>query len=102
MPPCKNSAVTGFPAPLADYIEVDSCGFPTFSYPTQVGRLLGELSHIDHLMNDVMRVRGPERERALKRLADEIRECREKHDTIASQWNEALQIRIAARAAEGG
>ena len=101
-PPCKNWVATDFPAPLADFIEVDSRGCPSFSYPAQVGRLLGELSHIDRLMSQAMNLRGLNRLHALQHVADEIRKCREKHDAITAQWNEALQNRIAARAAAGG
>jgi hypothetical protein len=101
-PPCKNSVATGFPAPLADFIDVDSRGCPSFSYPAQVGRLLGEISHIDRLMTQALNLRGLNRVHALRNVADEIRMCRKKHDTITAQWNEVLEKRTAARAAAGG
>jgi hypothetical protein len=53
-------------------------------------------------MTEAISFRGRDREQALKRLAEEIRHYREKHDTICSQWDETLGHRIAARAAEGG
>jgi hypothetical protein len=102
MPPCKNSVASGFATPLAHYIDIDKDGLPSFSYPKQVGSLLGAISYIDRLMTDAMSLRGPAREQALERLAAEIRQSREKHDTICSQWDSALEQRNAARAAEGG
>jgi hypothetical protein len=97
MPPCKNSAASGFPAPLVAYVDVDTDGLPTFCYPKQAGSLLGAMSCIDRAMTEAMSLLGPEREEALKRLAAEIRRYREEHDTICAQWDEALaRRRIAA------
>jgi hypothetical protein len=87
---------------LAPYVDVDKDGLPSFCYPKQAGSLLGAISCIDRAMTDAMSLRGSEREEALKRLAAEIRQYREEHDTICAQWDEALtRRRIAARAAEG-
>jgi hypothetical protein len=102
MPPCKTSVAAGMPAPLAEYVEPDAHGYPIFSYPAQVGRLLGELSHINRMMASAMSLRGQDRENALKHLAEEISNSLKNHDTIQSQWNEVLKTRIAARVAAGG
>jgi hypothetical protein len=102
MPPCKNSAASGFPAPVCHFIDVDKDGLASFSYAKQVGSLLGALGCIERSMTEAMSFRGRDREQALRRLAEEIRHYREKHDTICSQWDEALGHRIAAHAAEGG
>jgi hypothetical protein len=59
MPPCKTSVAAGMPAPLAEYVEPDAHGYPIFSYPAQVGRLLGELSHINRMMASAMTRCGP-------------------------------------------
>ena len=56
-------------------------------------QVVGELNHIDRLMNDVISRTG--REQALKRLADEIRECRETHHTIPPRGTPPPRTRAA-------
>jgi hypothetical protein len=101
--PCRHVADTaGFPALLAEYVDIDAHGTASFCYPKQVGSLLAELDHIHRLMNDAMSRRGIAREEAFKAVADAIEKARERHDTICSQWEEVIERRRAARDATGG